>query len=105
MKRYFAFMEKYFPDGDKNSNFNVYGYITAQLLVHVLKQCGDDLTRANVLAQATHLKDVQLDLSLPGITVTTTPTDYRVNKQLQMVRFDGKQWEKIGSIVTDTATQ
>jgi len=105
MKRYLAFMEKYYPEGDRNSNFNVYGYITAQLLVHVLKQCGDDLTRANVLAQATHLKDVQLDLTLPGITVTTTPTDYRVNKQLQMVRFDGKQWEKIGSIVTDTAAQ
>jgi ABC-type branched-subunit amino acid transport system substrate-binding protein len=103
MKRYFAFMEKYFPDGDKNSNFNVYGYITAQLLVDVLKQCGDDLTRANVLAQATHLKDVQLDLTLPGITVTTTPADYRVNKQLQMVQFDGARWEKIGSIVTDTA--
>jgi ABC-type branched-subunit amino acid transport system substrate-binding protein len=105
MKRYFAFMQKYFPDGDSNSNFNVYGYITAQLLVHVLQQCGDDLTRANVMAQAAHLKDVQLDLTLPGITVTTTPTDYRVNKQLQMVQFDGEGWEKLGSIVTDTAAE
>jgi ABC-type branched-subunit amino acid transport system substrate-binding protein len=105
MKRYFAFMQKYFPDGDRNSNFNVYGYITAQLLVHVLQQCGDDLTRANVMAQAAHLKDVQLDLTLPGITVTTTPTDYRVNKQLQMVQFDGERWEKLGSIVTDTAAE
>jgi hypothetical protein len=49
------------------------------------------------------LKDVQLDLTLPGITVTTTPTDYRVNKQLQMVQFDGARWEKIGTLMTDTA--
>lgn len=101
MKRYLAFMEKYYPEGDRNSNFNVYGYITAQLLVYTLKQCGDDLTRANVLKQATHLKHVPLDLLLPGITVTTTPDDYRVNRQLQMVRFDGERWEKFGSILTD----
>jgi ABC-type branched-subunit amino acid transport system substrate-binding protein len=104
-KRYLAFIEKYFPDGDKNSNLNVYGYITAQLLVHVLKQCGDDLTRENVMKQASNLKNVELDLSLPGITVTTTPTDYRVNKQLQMVRFDGEHWEKLGSIITDEAKE
>jgi ABC-type branched-subunit amino acid transport system substrate-binding protein len=101
MQRYFAFMEKYFPDGDRNSNLNIYGYITAQLLIEVLKQCGDDLTRDNVLKQATHLSNVELDLLLPGITVTTSPTDYRVNKQLQMMRFDGERWEKMGSIVTD----
>jgi hypothetical protein len=101
MQRYFAFMEKYFPDGDRNSNLNIYGYITAQLLIEVLKQCGDDLTRDNLLKQATHLSRVELDLLLPGITVSTTPTDYRVNKQLQMMRFDGERWEKIGSIVTD----
>lgn len=100
-KRYLAFMEKYYPDGDKYSNLNVYGYITAQLLVHVLRQCGDDLTRKNVMAQASHLTHVDLDMLLPGISVTTTPTDYRVNKQFQMVRFDGERWEKIGTIITD----
>jgi ABC-type branched-subunit amino acid transport system substrate-binding protein len=105
MQRYLAFMAKYYPEGDKNSNLNVYGYITAQLLVHVLKNCGDDLTHDNVLKQATHLDKVELDLSLPGITVTTTPTDYRVNKQLQMVRFDGERWQKLGSIITDEAKQ
>jgi branched-chain amino acid transport system substrate-binding protein len=105
MRRYFAFMEKYFPDGDRNSNLNIYGYITAQLLIDVLKQCGDDLTRENVLKQATHLSNVELDLLLPGITVTTTPTDYRVNKQLQMMRFDGERWEKMGSIVADEAKE
>lgn len=100
-KRYLAFMEKYYPEGDKYSNLNVYGYITAQILVHVLKQCGDELTRKNVMAQASHLTHVNLDMLLPGISVTTTPTDYRVNKQFQMVRFDGQRWEKIGTIITD----
>jgi ABC-type branched-subunit amino acid transport system substrate-binding protein len=103
MKRYFAFMAKYYPDGDKDSSFNTYGYSTAQLLIHVLKQCGDNLTRANVMKQATNLKDVQLDLSLPGITGTTTPDDYRVNKQLQMMKFDGERWEGFGPIITDEA--
>lgn len=99
MRRYLAFMQKYYPEGDKYSNLNVYGYITTQLLIHVLQQCGDDLTRENVLKQAADLKKVELDLLLPGITVTTTPTDYRVNKQLQMVRFDGERWQPFGSII------
>jgi len=100
-KRYLAFMAKYYPDGDRDSNLNVYGYITAQLLVQVLKNCGDDLTRENVMKQAAGLTNVELDLLLPGITVTTTASDYRVNKQFQMVRFDGERWEKLGSIITD----
>jgi branched-chain amino acid transport system substrate-binding protein len=102
MKRYFDFMAKYFPEGDKNSNFNSYGYSTAQLMVDVLKQCGDDLTRENVLKQATNLKNVQLDLALPGILGNTTPNDYRVNKQLQMMRFNGERWELFGPIIEDT---
>jgi branched-chain amino acid transport system substrate-binding protein len=102
MKRYFDFMAKYYPEGDKNSNFNTYGYSTAQLLIHVLKQCGDDLTRENVMKQATNLKNVQLDLSLPGIVGNTTPNDYRVNKQLQMMKFNGERWELFGPILEDT---
>jgi branched-chain amino acid transport system substrate-binding protein len=101
MKKYFDFMAKYFPEGDKNSNFNTYGYSTAQLMVHVLRQCGDDLTRENVLRQATNLKNVQLDLALPGILGNTTPNDYRVNKQLQMMRFNGERWELFGPILED----
>ncbi|MBI5128017.1 MAG: ABC transporter substrate-binding protein [Rhodopseudomonas palustris] len=100
-KRYLDFMAKYYPDGDRNSSFNVYGYITAQLLVQVLKQCGDDLTRDNVMRQASNLSNVPLDMLLPGITVTTTPTDYRVNKQFQMAKFDGEKWERFGDIITD----
>ena len=105
MQRYLAFMQNYVPDGDKESSLNVYGYITAQLLVQVLKQCGDDLTRENVLKQAAGLHNVELDLLLPGISVSTSPTDYRVNKQLQMVKFDGEHWQPFGPIVTDAATE
>src|SRR5437764_1503714 len=101
MKKYFEFMAKYYPDGDKDSSFNSYGYMTTELLIHVLKACGDNLTRENVLKQATHLKNVQLDLLLPGISVSTTPDDYRVNKQLQMMKFNGERWEMFGPILED----
>ncbi|MGY3078459.1 ABC-type branched-subunit amino acid transport system substrate-binding protein [Bradyrhizobium sp. LM6.10] len=101
MKKYFDFMAKYYPDGDKDSNFNTYGYGTAQLLVHVLKQCGDDLTRENVMKQAASLKDVTSDIALPGIKANTSATDYRVNKQLQMMKFNGERWELFGPILED----
>src|SRR5579863_94012 len=104
MKKYFAFMAKYYPEGDKDSSFNTYGYSTTQLLIHVLKQCGDDLTREYVMKQATNLKDVQLDLALPGIIGSTTPNDYRVNKQLQMMKFNGERWEGFGPIIVDDAS-
>jgi ABC-type branched-subunit amino acid transport system substrate-binding protein len=103
MKKYFAFMAKYYPEGDKDSNFNSYGYSTAQLLVQVLKLCGDDLTRANVMKQATNLKDVSLDLLLPGIRINTMPDDYGVNKQMQMMRFNGERWELFGPILSGDA--
>ena len=102
MKKYFEFMAKYYPDGDKDSSFNAYGYSTTQLLIHVLKQCGDNLTRENIMKQATNLKNVQLDLSLPGIVANTTPNDYRVNKQLQMMKFNGERWEMFGPILEDS---
>src|SRR5437764_579418 len=101
MKKYFEFMAKYYPDGDKDSSFNSYAYSTSQLMIHVLQKCGDNLTRENVLKQATHLKNVQLDLLLPGISVSTTPDDYRVNKQLQMMKFNGERWEMFGPILED----
>jgi len=103
LKKYFDFMAKYYPDGDKDSNFNTYGYSTAQLLVHVLKQCGDDLTRENVMKQAASVKDFATDTALPGIKVNTSPTDYRVNKQLQMMKFNGERWELFGPILEDSA--
>jgi branched-chain amino acid transport system substrate-binding protein len=101
LKKYFDFMAKYYPDGDKDSNFNTYGYGTAQLLAHVLQQCGDNLTRENVMKQAASLKDVTSDIALPGIKANTSATDYRVNKQLQMMKFNGERWELFGPILED----
>ncbi|MBV8925991.1 MAG: ABC transporter substrate-binding protein [Bradyrhizobium sp.] len=103
LKHYFDFMAKYYPEGDKNSNFNTYGYSTAQLLVQVLLQCGDDLTRENVMKQAASLKDISGDLALPGMKINTSPTDYRVNKQMQMMRFNGERWELFGPILEDAS--
>jgi ABC-type branched-subunit amino acid transport system substrate-binding protein len=101
MKKYFEFMAKYYPDGDKDSSFNAYGYSTSQLMIYVLEKCGDNLTRENVMKEATSLKNVSLDLSLPGIVANTTPDDYRVNKQLQMMKFNGERWELFGPILED----
>jgi branched-chain amino acid transport system substrate-binding protein len=100
MKKWRAFMDKYYPEGDKNSSFNTYGYGTAELMVKVLEMCGDELTRENVMKQATSLKDVSGDLSLPDISINTTPTGYRVIKQLQMIQFNGERWERFGPILT-----
>jgi ABC-type branched-subunit amino acid transport system substrate-binding protein len=101
MNAWRAFMDKYYAEGDKNSSLNTYGYSSAQLLTLVLRNCGDNLTRENVMKQATSLKDVQLDLLLPGLMVNTSPTDYHVIKQLQMMRFKGERWEGFGPILTD----
>ena len=101
MKAYFDFMDKYYPEGDKLNTVNTYGYSTAQLLVHVLKQCGDDLTRENIMRQAASLKNVHRSLSLPGMVINTSPTDYRVNKQMQMMKFNGERWELFGPIIED----
>jgi branched-chain amino acid transport system substrate-binding protein len=101
MKKWLAFMDKYYPGGDKTSAFNAYGYSAAQLLTHVLQQCGDNLTRENIMRQAANLNDVTLDLTLPGMSITTTPTDYRLYKQVRMMRFTGERWEDFGPIITD----
>ena len=94
-------MAKYAPAEDANSGIATYGYSTAALLVQILKQCGDNLTRANVMTQATNIKDFVADLALPGMMTSTTPDDWRINKQFQMMRFDGQRWVLFGPIVTD----
>jgi branched-chain amino acid transport system substrate-binding protein len=99
MKEWRAFMRKYYPDGDLNDWYNVYAYAAAQTLVQVLKQCGDELTRENVMAQATSLKNLELPLLLPGIRINTTPTDYHVIRQVQLQRFDGRQWVRFGEVI------
>jgi branched-chain amino acid transport system substrate-binding protein len=67
----------------------------------VLRACGDNLTRENVMKQVTNMKNVEADLLLPGIVMNTSPTDYRPIKQLQMMRFNGERWEGFGPIITD----
>jgi len=98
---YLEFMKKYYPDGDLRDGTNVFGYSAAQLLVHVLKHCGDNLTRENVMRQATNLKNVELPMLLPGMRVNTSPTDYRPLKQMQVVRFDGKRYVPIGELLSE----
>jgi branched-chain amino acid transport system substrate-binding protein len=99
LKEWAAFMDKYFPEGDKSSTFSVYGYLTAQTLVQVLKQCGDDLTRENVMKQAANLKDLELGMLLPGIKINTSPTDYFPVEQMQMSRFNGDHGELFGPAI------
>ena len=99
MKDWKAFMAKYYPEGDLKDGSNVFGYTAAQGLAQVLKQCGDNLTRENVMKQAANLKDIQLPLALPGIKVNTGPTDFAPFQQEQMVRFDGKQWVRFGEVM------
>jgi branched-chain amino acid transport system substrate-binding protein len=99
MKKWIAFMDKYYPDGDKASSFTSYGYSAAQVIVQVLQQCGNELTRENVMKQAASLKDLKPDLFLPGITINTGPSDYFPIEQMQMMKFDGKHWEFFGPII------
>ena len=98
MKKYFEFMAKYYPDGDKDSSFNSYGYSTTQLLIHVLKACGDNLTRENVMKQAASIKDLQLPMLLPGVKVNTSPTDFAPIEQEQLAKFDGERWVIFGDL-------
>ncbi|TWB91328.1 ABC-type branched-subunit amino acid transport system substrate-binding protein [Bradyrhizobium macuxiense] len=101
MKTWTAFMTSYYPEGDRKSIFTTYGYSAAELLVQVLRQCGDDLSRDNVMRQAANLKDVKLDLLLPGLSISTSQSDYRVVKQFRMMRFTGERWEPFGPMVAD----
>jgi branched-chain amino acid transport system substrate-binding protein len=99
LKEWVAFMDKYFPEGDKTSTFSVYGYLTAQTIVQVFKQCGDELTRENVMKQAANLKDLELGMLLPGIKINTSPTDYFPVEQMQMSRFNGEHGELFGPAI------
>jgi branched-chain amino acid transport system substrate-binding protein len=92
-------MKQYNRDGDIADRFNVYGYSAAQTLVQVLRQCGDDLTRENVMRQAENLRDLQLPMMLPGILISTSPTNFHPIRQMQLQRFDGERWVLFGSII------
>jgi ABC-type branched-subunit amino acid transport system substrate-binding protein len=100
MKQYLEFMTKDFPEGDKLDNGTVVGYGVAQTLVQVLKQCGDDLTRENVMKQAANLKNFRTEVLLPGVVINTGPDDFAPISQLQLMRFKGERWELFGDVIS-----
>ena len=99
MKRWAEFMKKYYPDGSMIDASNVYGYSVAQTLVQVLKQCGNNLTRENVMLQAASMKDFVTDSALPGIKINTSATDFAPIESVQLAKFDGKTWVLFGEIM------
>ena len=99
MKEFVEFMKKYYPDGSTADGFNLYGYLVAQTLVQVLKQCGNDLTRENVMHQAANL-NLELPLLFDGIKVKTGPKDFFPIKQMRLQKFDGKKWVPFGEAIT-----
>jgi branched-chain amino acid transport system substrate-binding protein len=106
IKKWSAFLDKYYPEANKADSGTIYGYGAAQTLVKVLEMCGDDLTRANVMKQAANLKDYVPDTMLPGVKINTSATDFAPISQLQMQRFKGQAWERFGEIFSgDVATQ
>jgi branched-chain amino acid transport system substrate-binding protein len=100
VKEWVAFMDKYMPDGDKTSSFTVYGYAAGQTMVHVLKQCGDNLTRENVMKQAASINDLTFGLMLPGMKIKTGADDYFPIQQMQMQRFNGERWAPLGPLMS-----
>jgi len=99
MKNWLAWMKKYYPEGDIKDFNNVYGYAVAQTLIQVLKQCGDDLSRQNIMTQAANLKNFEVSVLLPGIRINTSPTDFYPIEQVQLARFDGKRWVLFGEVL------
>jgi len=94
-----AFMKQWYPQGALDDGGNVYGYNVAQGLVQVLQQCGDDLSRENIMKQAASLKDLELPMLLPGIKVNTSPTDFFPIEQMQLEKFDGTTWVLFGDVI------
>jgi len=100
MKAWHAFLDKYYPEANRADASVMYAYTVAQGLVHVLKTCGNDLTRANIMKQAAGIKDLELGGLLPGIKVNTSPTDFAPISQVQLIRFKGETWERFGEILS-----
>jgi branched-chain amino acid transport system substrate-binding protein len=100
IKWYRAFMQKYYPDGDINDPQNEIGISIAQTTIQILKQCGDQLTRDNIVKQAANLHNFELPLLLPGIKLNTAPDQYYPITQQQLIRFDGKSWVRFGDVLS-----
>lgn len=99
MKAYGAWFKKYFSEGNFTDGFNVSGYVIAQGLVHVLKACGDDLSRENIMRQMANIRDLQVPMMLPGVKWNTSPTDFFLIESAQLARFDGKEWALFGKVL------
>jgi hypothetical protein len=95
-----AFLKKWYPEANPADAGNAVGYTAAQLMIIILQHCGNDLTRENLMKQATNLKDVELPLLLPGIKVSYSPTNYAGFHQLRTQRFDGKGWVLFGDVIS-----
>jgi branched-chain amino acid transport system substrate-binding protein len=100
MKTFNTFLDKYYPEANRNDAFVVYGYTVAQTMVYVLEQCGDNLTRENVMAKAASIKGLKLDGLLPGITIKTSATDFAPIQQLQLQKLQGETWHLFGDIIS-----
>jgi len=94
-----SWQKKYLPDGRADDLFVVFAYSMAQTMEHVLKKAGNDLSRENLLKQATSIKGLTLPMLLPGIEINTSETDYRPIDSMQMQRFNGTKWELLGSVI------
>ncbi|MGZ5828008.1 MAG: ABC transporter substrate-binding protein [Xanthobacteraceae bacterium] len=99
MKQWKAWAAKYMPDADARDSNYVNGYNYASAMVQALRQAGNDLSRENIMRQATNLKDLELPMLLPGIKVNTSPTNYYPVQQMQLMRWSGKQWERFGDLL------
>jgi hypothetical protein len=102
-KEWLAWMKKYFPDGSLEDPQNAVGYAQAQTMVQVLKQCGDDLTRENVMRQAANLNHFHPAMLIDGVDLTTGPANYEPMRKLRMVRFDGERFTYFGEIIDANA--
>ncbi len=100
MKEWRAFMAKYMPDGDVTDASYVFAYAVSKTMLQVLKQCGGDFSRENVMKQAEALRDVELPVLLPGIKVSSTHTDHRPITSMQFMKWDGKTWVRFGDLLT-----
>jgi hypothetical protein len=92
-------MKKYYPDGSLIDNLNVYGYSVGQTIAQVLRQCGDNLTRENVMRQAANMKRYRVDTLLPGVLVDTGADDFAPIESVQLQRFNGKEWVRFGEVM------
>jgi len=96
MKEFLAFMKKYVPDASPEDANTTYGYAVAQLMVHVLKQAGDNLTRENIMKVVSNIKNHQIPMAIPGVLANTAPDDFALFQMMQLIKFDGKTWMPYG---------